>query len=132
MSADCAAVFTMKTTIGWLVRTETEGRHRYWKVGAVEADKAAAIAAKTAEAEKARPVTRLGTFDTARYAPTEGAAIEVTWESTPVTLRVKASDFETRVDAYGAVVGELTFDMVVPEEGSVMSRDVIVSTVEIG
>jgi hypothetical protein len=117
MSADCAAIFTMKITTGWLVRTETDGQHRYWKVGAVDAAKAAAMAAKTAEADTAYPATRLGTFDTARYAPTEGVAIEVVWETRPVPFAVKASEPETRVGANESVVGELTFDTIVPEDG---------------
>ena len=117
MFADRAAVLTMKIALGWLVRTETDGRHRYWKVGAVEAAKAAAIAVRTAEADTAHPVTMLRAFDTAKYAPTEGAAIEVIWESRPVTPGVNALELETRVDAYELVMGELTFDTVVSADG---------------
>lgn len=108
----------MNITIGWLVRTEKDGQHRYWKVGAAKPDKAAAIAAKTAEADTAYPATRLTTFVTAKYAPTEGVAIEVILESRPVTLGGNTLKIETWGSAYEAVVGELTFDTILTEDGA--------------
>ncbi len=107
----------IKDTIGWLIRTETNGHHRYWKVGAVEAAQAAAIAAATANADMAQAVTRLLSHYSPRYTPTQDAAIEVTWGNSPVTLAVKASESEPRIGAGGKVLGEITFDIIVPEDG---------------
>ena len=106
-----------KDTTGWIVRTEKNGRHRYWKVGAGEPAEATAMAATAAGSDSAHAVTRLGTFDTARYAPTQGVAIEFEWEVHPLPHEAKASDVKAHIGSCETILGELTFDIVVEEAG---------------
>ena len=107
-----------KIIVGWFVRTETDGHHRYWSVGAAEAAKAEAIAAETANADVARAVDSISASHSSRLVLSQDAAIEVTWESRPVTPTVKASESEPQVVAGAMVLGEITFDIIVPEEGT--------------
>jgi len=49
----------MTNTIGWIVRTETNGHHQYWKVGEVNPDRAAVMARHAASADMAKAITRI-------------------------------------------------------------------------
>jgi len=106
-----------KNTVGWLVRTETAGRHRYWKVGVVDAARAAAIARDTAGADTGKAVTGILSHAASRFGVSPGVVTEVVWESRPVPQTSEPSEFEDQVAAGERVLGEITFDIVVPEEG---------------
>ena len=106
-----------KNTIGWLVRTETAGRHRYWKVGVAHAAQAAEIARDAAGADTAKAVTGFPPDVSPAFGLSPGVVTEVVWESRPVTQTFAPSEFEDRVRANEKALGEITFDIVVPEEG---------------
>ncbi len=100
-----------RNTVGWFVRTDTAGRHRYWRVGAPDPGQAAALACDTAGADTAQAVNRIQSHHLDAYPLSPGQAVEVVWESRPVTQgpEVLASDARR--------IGEITFDIVVPDEG---------------
>jgi hypothetical protein len=106
-----------KNTVGWIVRTETAGRHRYWKVGAADADRAAVIARDTAAADIAKAVTRIPSHAASAFGIGHGVVTEVLWESKPVAHTAEPPEFEDQVGAVRKVLGEISFDIVVPEEG---------------
>jgi hypothetical protein len=83
-----------KGTIGWIVRTETAGHHRYWKVGIADAAKAAEIAGGMASADTARAVTKIPSHVSPAYAPNPGIVIEVVWESRPVAHMTGGSEWQ--------------------------------------
>jgi hypothetical protein len=43
----------------WIVRTETAGHQRYWKIGEVDSDRAAMMARDAASADMAKAITRI-------------------------------------------------------------------------
>lgn len=106
-----------KDTIGWLVRSQTAGRHRYWKVGVADATQAAEIARDAAGANSAKAVTRFPSHVSSAFGLNPGVATEVVWESRPVTQTLAPSEFADQVGANEKALGEITFDVVVPEDG---------------
>jgi hypothetical protein len=106
-----------KNTIGWLVRTETAGHHRYWKVGVANRVLAAEIALDAAGADTAKAVTGFPPDSSLASGLSPGVVTEVVWESRPVTQTFAPSEFEDRVGDNEKALGEITFDIVVPEEG---------------
>jgi hypothetical protein len=106
-----------KNIVGWIVRTEAAGCHRYWQVGVVDADQAAATARDTAGADTAKAVTRIPSHAVSAFEFGPGIVTEVVWESRLVTHTSEPSEFEDQVGAGKKVLGEITFDIVVPEEG---------------
>lgn len=106
-----------KNTIGWLVRTETAGRHRYWKVGVADAAQAAEIARDAARADTAKAVTRFPPHVSPAFGLSPGVVTEVVWESRPVAQTFAPSECEDQVGANKKALAEITFDIVVPEEG---------------
>ena len=102
-------------TIGWIVRTETAGHHRYWKIGEVTSDRAAAIARETASADAAKAITRIPSHASPAFRISAGVVTEVLWESIPVLNTSRQSEDQAGTGQTG--FGEITFDIVVPEEG---------------
>jgi hypothetical protein len=100
--------------IGWIVRTETAGRHRYWKVGEVNPGRAAQIARNTANAHVARAIVKLPAWDLPKIQLAPGMITEIVWETKgvagPFPMPVLESDG-------GKTKGEITFDIAVPEDG---------------
>jgi hypothetical protein len=102
--------------IGWLVRTETAGHHRYWKVGEVNADRAAQLARNTANAHAAKAVASLPTWELPKIEIAPGIISEIVWETKRVAGPFLMPVLESRTDEWGTK-GEVTFDIVVPEKG---------------
>lgn len=106
-----------KNTAGWIVRTEAAGRHRYWKVGLVDADLAAAIARDAAGADTAIAVTRIPSTAAAAYGLSPDIVKEVIWESRPVAPLSGQSESEGQIGAGKKLLGEISFDIIVPDDG---------------
>src|ERR1043166_6348532 len=107
----------MTDTIGWIVRTETAGHHRYWKVGETDSDRAAMIARYTASADVATAVTRIPPHTSPTLSVSPGVVTEVVWQSTPVPNTSEQFELEDQVGTREVALGKVTFDIVVPEEG---------------
>jgi hypothetical protein len=114
---DSIACDMARNTVGWIVRTETAGRHRYWKVGVVDADRAAVIAHQAAGADTAKSVTSIPSHLASAFGMGPGVVTEVVWECRPVPHASEPSEAENHVGAQERMLGEITFDTVVPEEG---------------
>jgi hypothetical protein len=66
----------------------------------------------------ARAVTSLPTWELPKFQPAPGTISEIVWETKPVADAFKLAVSESKTDAGEAkVLGEITFDIVVPEEG---------------
>jgi hypothetical protein len=107
----------MTDTIGWIVRTETAGQHRYWKVGEVDSDRAAMTARYTASADVAKAITCIPSHTSPAFSVSSGVVTEVVWQSTPVPNTSEKFELEDQVGTGEVALGEVTFDIVVPEEG---------------
>lgn len=106
-------------TIVWIVRTETTGHHRYWKVGDDDSNLAAEMARSAAGADTARAVTRIRAQAPHKLSVASGVVIEIVWESSPLGGASRQFDVESEPDRTGGkVLGEITFDTIVPEEGT--------------
>jgi hypothetical protein len=106
-----------RVIIGWIVRTETSGRHRYWKVGEADPDRAAQIACDAVNAEVARAVTGLPALVVVpKFQIAPGIFTEIVWETKHVAGPFRLPVLEGQTDGSGAK-GEVTFDIVVPEDG---------------
>jgi hypothetical protein len=112
-----ACYMTKYIVVGWIVRTETAGRHRYWKVRVADADWAATVARDTAGADTATAVASIRSHAASAFGVSPGAVTEVVWESRPVTHTPGPSEFADQIGAGEKVLGEITFDIIVPEEG---------------
>jgi hypothetical protein len=106
-----------RNTVGWIVRTESAGHHRYWKVGTPDADRAAVIARKAAGADTATSVTPISSHARSAYTVSPSVATEVIWESRPVADLSGPCGPEAQAGAEEKMLGEITFDIVVPTEG---------------
>ena len=103
--------------IGWIVRTETAGRHRYWKVGEVDAARAAQIARGAASADAAKTISRIAARPLPEFKVALGIATEI-WERRSKAPTSERSNLATEVDGIEATVsGDITFDIVIPKEG---------------
>ena len=105
----------MINTSGWIVRTETAGHHRYWKVGEADSDRAAMLAHSTARADIAKAITRIPSHALPALSVSSGVVTEVVWQSTPVPNTTE--QFEPEDQGGTRKLGEITFDIIVPEEG---------------
>jgi hypothetical protein len=103
---------------GWIVRTDKAGRYRYWKVGEIDPNLAARIARETAGAQTAKTLSRIAAPPLPQFKVAPGVATEL-WKR-PSNTRMSeqpntAAEFdETAVNT----LGEITFDVVVREEGA--------------
>jgi hypothetical protein len=112
--------------IGWIVRTETAGRHRYWKVGEVNPDRAAQIARNAAIADVARAVTRLPAHVVPAFQIAPGIITEIVWETKPVAGPFQMSASESRIrGSVAKVLGEITFDIVFRKTAKLSLKGVI-------
>jgi hypothetical protein len=103
---------------GWIVRTESSARQRYWKVGESDPDLAAQIARNTASADTAKAISRIAARPLPEFRVTAGVATEM-WGSRRRALPSEQSSLDAEVNGIGAKVpGEITFDTVLPEEGA--------------
>jgi hypothetical protein len=103
---------------GWIVRTESSGRQRYWKVGERDPDLAAQIAGRTASADTAKAISKIAARPLPQFGVTAGVATEI-WECRRRALPSEQSGLDAEVQGIGAKVpGEITFDTVLPEEGA--------------
>jgi hypothetical protein len=105
----------MNNTAGWIVRTETAGHHRYWKVGEARSDRAAMMARSTAHADMAKAITRILSHDSPAFSVDLGVVTELVWLIKPVPTTTEK--FELEDQGGNRKLGEITFDIIVPEEG---------------
>jgi hypothetical protein len=105
----------MNNTAGWIVRTETAGHHRYWKVGEADSDRAAMMARSTAHADMAKAITRILSHDSPAFGVDLGVVTELVWLIKPVPNTTEK--FELEDQGGNRKLGEITFDIIVPEEG---------------
>jgi hypothetical protein len=62
---------------GWIVRTESSARQRYWKVGEKDPDLAAQIAGNTASGDTARAISKIAAPPLPQFSVTAGIATEI-------------------------------------------------------
>lgn len=105
----------MINTTGWIVRTETAGHHRYWKVGEADSDRAAMIARSTARGDMAKAITRIPSNASPAFNVDLGVVTELVWLIKPVPNTTE--QFELEDQGGTRKLGEITFDIIVPEEG---------------
>jgi hypothetical protein len=86
-------------------------------VGVPDATKAAAIACDNAYADAAYAITRLQSHSLRARALKPDAAIEVVWKTRPVAHRSETCETKALVAAGAKLLGEITFEIVVPEQG---------------
>jgi hypothetical protein len=101
---------------GWYVRTETSGRHRYWKVGEVDPDRAAQMARDAISADRARAITRISAHALPGFQIAPGVITEIVWETKQVAGPLQMPLLPSQIAKRGAK-GEITFDIIVPEDG---------------
>jgi len=103
---------------GWIIRTEKAGQHRYWKVGEVDPDRAAWIAREAAGAETAKTISGIAARSLPQFKVAPGIATEL-WERRSNTRIAEQPNATTAFDETEVKTsGEITFDIVVPEEGA--------------
>ncbi len=108
-----------RVIIGWIVRTVATQLHRYWKVGEIDPCRAARIARRFANAHEARAVARLPTWELPKIQLAPGMIAEIVWETKRVAGPFSMPVLEGKTGRGGAR-GEITFDIVVPEEGVIV------------
>ena len=95
---------------------ETAGHHRYWRVGEPDPDQAAQIARDAIGADVARAVTSVPAHVLPEFQIAPGVITELVLETKQVAGPFQIPISETQIDMGGAK-GEITFDIVVPEDG---------------
>ena len=101
--------------MGWIVRTEIA--ERYWRVGEADPNRAAQMARYAASAEAARAITKIPTHVLPEFSIAPGAVTEIIWETKQIASPFRLPVLRNQIDGSGAK-GEITFDIVVPEEGA--------------
>jgi hypothetical protein len=84
----------MNNTAGWIVRTETAGHHRYWKVGEARSDRAAMMARSTAHADIAKAITRILSHYSPAVSVDLGVVTELVWLIKPVPNTTEKFELE--------------------------------------
>ena len=85
------------------------------KVGEADSDRAAMMARSTAHADMAKAITRIPSHASPASSVDLGVVTELVWLIKPVPNTTEK--FELEVQGENRKLGEITFDIIVPEEG---------------